>query len=355
MSNEFVMVPRALIERLEQFGEGSTPGRTVRKDALEQLYASCTQPAEQYQGEPVALPERKEVVEEWATPGGPYRAEGWNACLDEIAKLGPLYTHADSGEVERLRAENIRLIEDRARFPDRPDDIGRMITCHIGNLKNQVKSSEDYARKWRWGLEAAERKLAELEALCWGLIGSSGKKRAQYLEKLQASLSASAEPSAPARNQCDGCQAGIPIVNGAHRMGRPGGYTDAMSCQASRYESAPVEIDESRTVRRFTYISIYNEGCALVPLDDGPDPDFDTGTEYVEASYYDEARAALSASAKPSAPVERDERAEFVAHMRKQGGLIEWALGWDGARFEHPPTQGKWETWQARAALERMP
>ncbi len=24
-------------------------------------------------------------------------------------------------------------------------------------------------------------------------------------------------------NQCDGCQAGIPVVNGAHRMGKPGG------------------------------------------------------------------------------------------------------------------------------------
>lgn len=52
------------------------------------------------------------------------------------------------------------------------------------------------------------------------------------------------------------------------------------------------------------------------------------------------------------APAERDERAAFVAEMRKKGGLIEWALGWDGARFEHPPTQGKWEIWQMRAALE---
>ena len=38
------------------------------------------------------------------------------------------------------------------------------------------------------------------------------------------------------RNQCDGCQAGIPLVDGAHRMGRPGGYPDMMSCQKERYE-----------------------------------------------------------------------------------------------------------------------
>lgn len=114
--------------------------------------------APQHQGEPVALPERKEVVEEWATPGGPYRAEGWNACRDEIAKLGPLYprpvqgepvawtwqgaldelkeycpdgvrvfphkapgrpiplyTHADPGEVERLRAA-LKFYADREHY-----------------------------------------------------------------------------------------------------------------------------------------------------------------------------------------------------------------------------------------------
>lgn len=30
------------------------------------------------------------------------------------------------------------------------------------------------------------------------------------------------------RNQCDGCQAGVPLENGKHRMGRPGGYPDLM-------------------------------------------------------------------------------------------------------------------------------
>jgi len=38
------------------------------------------------------------------------------------------------------------------------------------------------------------------------------------------------------RNQCDGCQAGIPLVDGAHRMGRQGGYPDLMSCQKERYK-----------------------------------------------------------------------------------------------------------------------
>ena len=43
------------------------------------------------------------------------------------------------------------------------------------------------------------------------------------------------------KNQCDGCQAGIPVVKGAHRMGKPGGYPDLMSCQASKYKEELTE------------------------------------------------------------------------------------------------------------------
>lgn len=40
----------------------------------------------------------------------------------------------------------------------------------------------------------------------------------------------------PVKNQCDGCQAGIPLVNGCHRMGEPGGYSNSMRCQADKYK-----------------------------------------------------------------------------------------------------------------------
>ncbi len=59
----------------------------------------------------------------------------------------------------------------------------------------------------------------------------------------QAMIAAASAP-APApveRNQCDGCQAGIPVENGMHRMGKPDGYPDLMACTADRYGSAPVE------------------------------------------------------------------------------------------------------------------
>ncbi|MDH1552624.1 hypothetical protein [Pseudomonas juntendi] len=114
-----------------------------------------------------------------------------------VVPVGPM---VDTAEVERLRTENIRLIEDRARFPDRPDDIGIMIGCHIGNLKNQAKSSEDYARKWRWKLEAAERKLAEHDALLIEVLPSldlaagAFKSAKPVRNKVKAAISASAEP-----------------------------------------------------------------------------------------------------------------------------------------------------------------
>lgn len=150
-------------------------------------------------GEPVALPtyrrERKHNSHDWDEG----HMEGWAECFEEFTKLGPLYTHSDPGEVERLRAENIRLIEDRARFPDRPDDIGCMITCHIGNLKNQAKSAEDYARKWRWELEAVSRKLdtanALLQEFCDRVDRGEVRSNKSYA-KFKAHLSASAEPSA---------------------------------------------------------------------------------------------------------------------------------------------------------------
>lgn len=48
------------------------------------------------------------------------------------------------------------------------------------------------------------------------------------------------------------------------------------------------------------------------------------------------------ASAEPSAPVERDERAAFDA--------------WHAANWPNgAPTEARWLTWQARAALERKP
>ncbi|MNO13152.1 hypothetical protein D3C76_27780 [compost metagenome] len=80
----------------------------------EELFNLRTNPiADQHRNEPVALPDRDAM--RIAFTACKYHAPhifeaGWNACLNEIAKLGSLYTHADPDEVERLSAENEAML-----------------------------------------------------------------------------------------------------------------------------------------------------------------------------------------------------------------------------------------------------
>jgi hypothetical protein len=68
-------------------------------------------------------------------------------------------------ELAALREELAKVIEDRARFPDRPDFIGNMISAHIGNLKARAVSAEKYSRMWADKVTAAEQRNAELVEL----------------------------------------------------------------------------------------------------------------------------------------------------------------------------------------------
>ncbi|MCY1389107.1 hypothetical protein D9M71_38970 [compost metagenome] len=77
---------------------------------------------------------------------------------EDLAKAQARVTELEA-ENKALREQNVTLIEDRARFPDRPDVIGSMIGSHIGNLKEAAKQAQKYAEQYRWKLETAERKL----------------------------------------------------------------------------------------------------------------------------------------------------------------------------------------------------
>ncbi|WP_060545666.1 hypothetical protein [Pseudomonas sp. NBRC 111136] len=185
MSNyQTVNLPRELAERIAKVCMFTM----FAKDSQE-LRAILARPS----GEPAAWFTDDHLTDKSATTWDLEVAERWRAKGWPVSAL---YTHTDTDEVERLRAENIRLIEDRARFPDRPDDIGIMIGCHIGNLKNQAKSSEDYARKWRWELEAAERKLADRDALFARILGKRDACAASFWFDEINALSASAAPEA---------------------------------------------------------------------------------------------------------------------------------------------------------------
>lgn len=92
-NDQTVIVPLHLLN-LGLFGSVQEQGH-----ALNDLRVLLAQSITKHQGEPVALPARKaqRVTDD--------HAAGWNAYHDEIAKLGPLYTHADPGKVERLQQQ----------------------------------------------------------------------------------------------------------------------------------------------------------------------------------------------------------------------------------------------------------
>jgi hypothetical protein len=74
---------------------------------------------EKHQGEPVALPARREVerIHEPHDVPEVHEAIGFNTCLDEIAKLGPLYTHpAPAAQQERLTPKCTVLKDASVRY-----------------------------------------------------------------------------------------------------------------------------------------------------------------------------------------------------------------------------------------------
>ena len=78
--------------------------------------------------------------------------------------LDPANGQTALARAEELRAENARLIEDRARFPDRPDDIGCMIGAHVAN-------------------ERARRQAADAE--CIRLAGENATLRGMFAGELE--------------------------------------------------------------------------------------------------------------------------------------------------------------------------
>lgn len=86
-------------------------------------------------------------------------------------------------------------------------------------------------------VDAMRAQLAEAHSLFSDVLSIDVPRTAQSLERMRSILSDSAEPN----NQCDGCRAGIPLINGMHRMGKPGEYPDLMACTSKRYDYDPDE------------------------------------------------------------------------------------------------------------------
>ncbi|QDC04738.1 DUF3450 domain-containing protein [Pseudomonas sp. SWI7] len=142
--------------------------------------------AEQHQGEPVTLPARKDPTQGWAVPGGVAKADGWNACLDEIAKLGPLYTHPglDAWQKGRdgMRSERDAAIEERDTLRRERRKMDQALSA-CANERDALRTQVDK-------LEAMLRKVAGYN---WANVDP--EERARTRAELRDMLSASAEPS----------------------------------------------------------------------------------------------------------------------------------------------------------------
>lgn len=123
-----------------------------------------------------------------------------------------------------------KLIEDRARFPDRPDFVGQMIGSHIGNLKAAKKSSDDYAKKYISRLTVAELKNAELVEL----LRNAEKVIGQFmpnvgkcfgidfalLNETLITIGAATKPS-PSLVECDACPTSSGCLNTCMKASKP--------------------------------------------------------------------------------------------------------------------------------------
>lgn len=108
--------------------------------------------------------------------------------------------------------------------------------------RNDNRDSEIFAQ-----VQSALRRSFSLGQIYWQQADSDStfqqnksdqtmEVQEQHILNVLKSLGAALKPAEGRRNQCDGCQAGIPVVNGSHRMGKPGGYPDIMRCTAKLYK-----------------------------------------------------------------------------------------------------------------------
>lgn len=200
--NDMVMVTRELLERYVS----SVEGHGYRFDGDTEIRALLDHPAEQHQGEPVALPARLPMrsPEDRNLPRG--HAGGWNACLDEIANLGTLYSWPVQGEP-------VAFVRFRNGEPDYDGDA-----CMIMNVPGDTLGDGDSweavythpdTRVAGYALTIRELNKEHADEVC-DLRAQLGEAHALLREvhggmwpsnpltiKIGSHLSASAEPSAP--------------------------------------------------------------------------------------------------------------------------------------------------------------
>lgn len=192
--NDMVMVPREWVDNTI----GAGPGEPVCRSDIDMLKAALA--SEQCRGEPVALPARNKErhfdkltsFEREVYAAG--RAAGRNDCLDEIAKLGPLFTSDDSGEVGRLR-ETLELVREQR---DNELRTNSSLERERDTLRAQLAERDALLRKVRAYVVSQERITAEIDnALSASAEPTPREKQALEEEKKLGIERFPVEPSEP--------------------------------------------------------------------------------------------------------------------------------------------------------------
>lgn len=311
--------------------EGDEDGNTLQ--TLVEVVGD--QPAQQHHGEPAALPERH--VHEHHGCFLSERQHGWNACLDEIAKLGPLYTRPVQGEP--------------VAWQD-PDNDSRMCT--------------------------AEHKAYAL---------SKGGAPAAALATLTRPLYTRADPGEVERLRIalGNTQALLDQAN--YHKAQRGDAIDTLSAQLKQQRA---EFAKAQVLEHSKWAELVDDLRAQLAerdallreahdlINSGYLGSHDSRTRRLAGNLRDRIKATLSASAEPSAmteriksaacstcashpcacaelsvPVKRDERADFDAAYERGDFYLEEQRS--EVKYQDYRRHQAWAVWQVRAALERKP
>ncbi len=164
-------------------------------------------------------------------------------------------------EVMKLICPTLQMRNSNGQKPNRPReqlvvmayDFDRVTAERDAALGRELQSRNDLAKSLadhfrkngeisalQQRLTAADERADVLEGLVGEVLDAIGREPLDLdaVLRLRARMRAALKPAEAPRNQCDGCQAGIPLINGTHRMGREGGYPDFMGCSAKLYKPA---------------------------------------------------------------------------------------------------------------------
>lgn len=295
----------------------------------------------QHQGEPVALPARKQWGGLLPTAEN-LRTEGWNAYNEEMAKLGPLYAHpapVQQGEpVAWVIFEN-GFIDDHTTDKDLAD----------GWREQGLEVSALYTHP-----AAGEVKQGYHNSVVEGLVSRQNELREERdtlraeLESVKSSRDAFAQNAIDLRAELAECEKDRKRLrdNNVERIDEVASYQARLAEREALLSKRGTLLGLARRALK----GWANSGPVIDQID-----------------------AALSASAEPKcqdggmcadsshkctgcARDERDERALFEsAHVAKCFNFNrKTVLGMLG-EYGNPYVQSTWEGWQARAALERKP